>query len=314
MLFQPGNDMAREFLIRTVGRTSDPLHIETASNTLRAFLAIGNVIVITFTAARVTQEAAKEGIFPFAHYLAASYHFSLPQGFRRLSPHESNIYVSQPTPAAALAVHWTVTTALILATVLGGTAETAPDGTFYLPGVSLLGRACSYGLDMAWFTVVGAAMLCLRLWPGSEWRHKSPIPHVLGVLSAAVFTATAAFPLAAIWVPNPAQPFLARTNGKIPWFASQTMTMAILGAAGAYWVGFKLFLWRRGTRHDLELHTSTCAVFARDERAPSGLVFLYEEKQLEWKSRTLESWRNAAGATELADLELAGAPTATRWA
>lgn len=294
-------------MIRTIGRNSDPRHIETASNALGAFLALGSVVVITFTAARVTQEAAKEGIFPFSVFLAAAYDFSFRHGFRRHPQHEYNFRAVQGNPIPALALNCVVTAILILATVVGGGTETASDGTLYVPGISLLGTACSYGLDMAWFAVIGAGMLCLRLWPGSNWRHKSPIPHALSVLSAVVFTATTAFPLAVIWVPNPTKPFLAGTNGKVPWFAAQTMTLAVLAAAGAYWVGFKLYLWQKRARLGQVLTVSRTIFFGhRYPGSADEWVFLYDICRLEW-SVELEGRRSEAGVRGSDDLELPAA-------
>lgn len=287
MLFQPGQDVALEFFLRTIGRaSSDPRRVQAACGALRALSAIGNVIVFTFTAARVKQEVAKEGIFPFSLYFASSYEFSLRHGFRRLPAHKAGHHLyTQKAPAAAVALHWTITTILILAAVLGtAAAETATDGIFsHLPGYSLLMMAYVYGLDIVWFTVIGVAMLWLRLWPGSNWRYKSPIPHSLGVAAAVVFTTTNVFPLVAIWVPDPLQPFMARSNGKVPWFASQTMTLAILGAAGVYWLGFRFYLWHRRTRHAEVLKVTRIPVFKGSQGGQGGLVLLYEIIRLQWK-------------------------------
>ncbi|KAH6622698.1 amino acid permease-domain-containing protein [Chaetomium tenue] len=287
VLFQPGQDVALEFFMRTIGHaSSDPRRVQAACGALRALSAIGNVIVFTFTAARVKQEVAKEGIFPFSLYFASSYEFSLRHGFRRLPAHKAGHHLyTQKAPAAAVALHWTITTVLILAAVLGtAAAETAANGIFsHLPGYSLLMMAYAYGLDIVWFTVIGVAMLWLRLWPGSNWRYKSPIPHALGVAAAVVFTATSVFPLVAIWVPDPLQPFMARSNRKVPWYASQTMTLAILGAAGVYWLGFRFYLWHRRTRHAEVLKVTRIPVFKGSQGGQGGLVLLYEIIRLQWK-------------------------------
>jgi hypothetical protein len=280
-------DVALEFFLRTVGRaSSDRGRVQAACGALRALSAIGNVIVFTFTAARVKQEVAKEGIFPFSLYFASSYDFSLRHGFRRLPAHKAGHHLyTQKAPAAAVALHWTITTILILAAVLGtGAAGTTAEGIFsHLPGYSLLMMAYVYGLDIVWFSIIGMGMLWLRLWPGSNWRHKSPIPHALGVAAAVVFTATNVFPLIAIWVPDPMQPFMARSNGKVPWYASQTMTLAILGAAGAYFLGFRFYLWHRRTRHAEVLKVTRIPVFKGSQGGQSGLVLLYEIIRLQWK-------------------------------
>jgi len=285
VLFQPGQDIALEFFKRTIGRaSSDPSRVEAACGALRALSAIGNVIVFTFTAARVKQEIAKEGVFPFSLYLASSYEFSFRHGFRRLPAHKPGHQLhTQKAPAAALALHWTVSTILILAAVLGTASETAAEGTFsHLPGYSLLVMAFAYGLDIIWFTVIGVGMLRLRLWPGSTWRSKSPVPHALGVAAAVVFTATNAVPLIAIWVPDPKQLFMSRSDGKIPWFASQTMALTIVVAAGVYWLGFRFYLWHKRTSYGDVLKVTRIPVFWRGQSGRGDLVLLYEIIRVYW--------------------------------
>ena len=73
-LFEPGHDLAFEFFSRTVGAaTSGEGQTRAISGSLRVLWAIGNVIVFTFTAARVKQEVAREGVLPFSLFFAASY-------------------------------------------------------------------------------------------------------------------------------------------------------------------------------------------------------------------------------------------------
>jgi hypothetical protein len=287
VLFKPNVDVALEFFKRTLGRaTTDTASVESAAASLRALSALGNVIVFTFTAARVKQEVAKEGIFPFYRYLASSYEFS-SCGFHRLPAHAaSHQFYSQKAPAATLAVHWSVTTVMILAAMFG----TATGDTFsHLPGYSLLLTANAYGLDIMWFTVIGVAMLILRLWPGSNWRHKSGVPHSLGVLAAVVFTVTNAVPLIAIWVPDPAQPFIARSDGKVRWFAGQTMAVTVLAAGAVYWVGFRGYWWQIKRRFGKVMKMTRSPVF---QEGPNGaLLLLFEIIRQDWddyvpKSRT----------------------------
>ncbi|KAL2265778.1 hypothetical protein VTJ83DRAFT_6878 [Remersonia thermophila] len=313
VLLEPDRDIPVEFFTRTVGRGGSAevlARVESACGALRALSALGNVIVFTFTVAKVKQEVAKEGVLPWSLYIASSYDFSLRRGwpfFRRLPDHEADHRLhSAKTPAAALLLHWTVTALLIVAAV-AGTARTVVDddgregparGLAHLPGYSLLAMAYTYGLDLIWFTVVGAGMLRLRLWPGSTWRRKSPVPHWLGVSAAALFTVACAFPLVALWIPDlPAQPHLARSNGLVPWYAGQTASLAILAFALLYWVAFRLYLRQRRARHGEVLVVMRTPVFKK-ERTVQGtggraggdvewgvrdrLVLLYEIIRLQW--------------------------------
>jgi hypothetical protein len=188
---------------------------------------------------------------------------------------------------------------LILAAVLGTTAGTTGSETSVnLPGYSLLATAEAYGLDIIWSSVIGLAMLRLRLWPGSRWRYKSPVPHAVGVLAAVVFTATNVFPLVAIWVPDPMQAFMARSNGKVPWFASQTLTMTVLAAALVYWVGFRSYLWQRRVRYGEELKVTRSPVFWGGQGGQNGLVLLYEIIRLQWRDLVPEEKRRQADGVE----------------
>lgn len=193
ILFQSNHDQASEFFRLTIGRVASSRQTQAICGSFRALSAIGNVIVFTFTAARVKQEIAKEGVLPYSLFFASSYSFSFSNGFRRLPPSKSGYQLySSRAPAAALGLHWVVTSIVILATVFGTVQLSS--SRFNLPAYYLGIAAFAYGLDIIWFSVMGIGVLCLRLWPGSKWRYKSPVPHALGVVAAATFGATNAFP------------------------------------------------------------------------------------------------------------------------
>ncbi|KAK4175297.1 putative high-affinity methionine permease [Triangularia setosa] len=244
-LFTADLDIAFNFFKRTVGSGVAESTVKAACGSLRALSAIGNVIVFTFTAARVKQEVAKEGVLPGSIYLASSYEFTFRHGFRRIPDHQAGGFLhTEKSPAAALGLHWTVTSILILAAML------STDSVIFshLPGYSLLLMAYAYGLDVIWFSCIGVGMLYLRLWPGSKWRYKSPIPHVVGVIAAVIFTATNIVPLVTIWVYDPAQRYIAHSSDRVGWFAPQMTAMVVLVAAGLYWVGFRIWLWQKRVR------------------------------------------------------------------
>ncbi|KAK4221989.1 high-affinity methionine permease [Podospora fimiseda] len=292
-LFKPNLDIAEEFFKSTIGRgSSDISRVKSAGQALRAFSAIGNVIVFTFTAARVKQEVAKEGILPFSKYIAASYRFSFRNGFQRLPPHQAGGFLhTEKSPAAALAVHWLVTTVLILAAVLG-TGQDKSAGTFsHLPGYSLLLMAYAYGLDVIWFSCIGIGMLYLRFAPGSNWRHISPIPHVIGCVAAVIFTVTNLTPLIMMWVYDPVHKYMVHSDEKVPWFASQTLAVAIVVGAFLYWVGFRTYLYQKRSRSGLVWKVGRTPIFWRDrenldENGQERLVQIYEIIRLTWTALT----------------------------
>src|SRR6266511_2921199 len=84
-----------------------------------AFSSLGNILVQTYTAARVKQEIAKEGILPFSKFFARNI------GFRREPKSESE--TSEATPVGALTLHWIFSLLLIL-----GSFKETPDQSYNL--------------------------------------------------------------------------------------------------------------------------------------------------------------------------------------
>ena len=109
-------DLASLFLEHVFGNTG-------AQKAMAALIAIsifGNILVMTFTAARVKQEIAKEGIIPGALTFATSH--TTPWGWLRSklangssSGHGLNDHLEQ-SPMAALGLHWFSSILLIVVT------------------------------------------------------------------------------------------------------------------------------------------------------------------------------------------------------
>lgn len=186
---------------------------------------------------------------------------------------------SSRAPAAALALHWVVTSIVILATVFG--TDNTSSSRFQLPAYYLGSAAFAYGLDLIWFSVMGIGVLCFRLWPGSNWRRKSPLPHYVGVAAAAIFGATNAFPLIAIWIPDPAAKFLANTNDSVNWYAPQTYGIAVLVFGLVYWLCFRFYVYQRKMKGGELLEIIRIPIFL--DRGPANeLVQLYEIVKVKW--------------------------------
>ncbi|KAK0634057.1 amino acid permease-domain-containing protein [Immersiella caudata] len=294
-LLERGHDQALEYFKYAIGqlgpaKIASDKHTVAINGSFRALSAMGNVIVFTFTAARVKQELAKEGVLPFSLFFASSYSFTLRRGFQRLPQTREGYQLhSSRAPAAALALHWAVTTVLIIGTVFG-----IKDATSHYPIYYLMVASYAYGLDVVWFAVIGIAMLYFRLWPGSRWRYKSPIPHAVGIVAATVFTATNAFPLVAIWIKDPEEDSLVKTEGLVRWFASQTFVFSVLGAGVLYWLAFRFYVYQRKTKTGDELEVTRIPIFWRDRSSAGGgergsgyegeLLLLYEIIKVRWRS------------------------------
>src|SRR5216117_358571 len=125
-----GTNVAQSFFQLTFGTLSPTDN--TGSRVFSAFLAIsslGNIIVMTYTAARVKQEIAKEGILPWPKFFAQNLNFSLGRflqwaqqtkainrpfyrvlRMRWLAPEEH----SESTPVGALFLHLVTCIVLLL--------------------------------------------------------------------------------------------------------------------------------------------------------------------------------------------------------
>lgn len=91
-----------------------------ASRAMAALIAVsitGNLIVMTFTAARVKQEIAKEGILPYSLFFATSY--ATPYGWwqKRTSLRELADSEVEQAPTAAFLLHWVTSIFLVLVTI-----------------------------------------------------------------------------------------------------------------------------------------------------------------------------------------------------
>jgi len=327
ILFEPGHDLAFEFFSRTVGAaTSGESQTRAISGSLRALSAIGNVIVFTFTAARVKQEVAREGVLPFSLFFAASYSFSFRHGFRRLPPSPSSYQLhTSRAPAAALGLHWAVTCILIIGAVFGTTSDPTQ---FTAPSYYLVLATYAYGLSVIWFAFIGVSLLVLRLWPGSGWHDKSPVPHGLGVVAAAVFAVTNSFALIAIWIPDPKETFLAQSR-QVPWFAGQTFAFSVLAAGALYWVGFRSYMYLRKSKAGKKLEITRHPVLVMrpsrksaswfsflssptdgegrgaDEEGKGEMVLLYEIIKVRWPQYQ-EKEKEADGSTTSTELSETG--------
>ncbi len=257
-------DVSLQFFINTLGE-------EVAARVLAAFMAIsslGNIIVMTFTAARVKQEIAKEGVIPFPKFFGESTDLAgrLLKLFRGRSASEaaSKPTATDPTPAGALFLHWIFTLLLIFAT---WGVEDATDA------YGILISIYSYTMDAFFFFVVAAGLLFLRLRPGHKsWRSKSSFPHVLSIVSATVLAVAMLFPLIAAWLPPSATTSDSAVDRAVlddllpgyPWFCTPTAGWSLLGFGVLYWLWFRFLLPRVGFRKGKELVVEREPFFHRE--------------------------------------------------
>jgi amino acid transporter len=227
-----------ELTIGTLGGSS----FSQASTTISAFMAVssyGNIIVMTYTAARVKQEIAKEGVIPLRRFLAGSIRsFTIP--FRRLwcSTLET---LPEDVPFGALILHFTVSAILILATwPLSAT-------TTY----GLLVDLYSYTIDAVFGTCLGFGLLYMRFFSKRNWAAHSresgfAIPAWVSCTAAFIFGIANLYPVAAKWVPP--SDHISIIPG-VPWYTTGVVGTGVLVVGGVWWAGFRVLVPRVGRGH-----------------------------------------------------------------
>jgi hypothetical protein len=200
-----------------------------------AFSSLGNIIVQTFTAARVKQEIAKEGILPFSKFFAKNTSFRWNRNMAAGVPE-----TSEDTPVGALLLHWTSALMLIL-----GSIPLVPNDAY-----KTFVKLYSFTIDALFGFCVGLSLLVLRLNKSSRWSSKSDVNSIVSISAALVFTVANLFPLVAVWIPNPSTSFI---TPNVSWFVTGTVGMGLILLALFYWlVLYYVIPWIRGMRLEVE--------------------------------------------------------------
>ncbi|OAL26463.1 hypothetical protein AYO20_10131 [Fonsecaea nubica] len=204
-----------------------------------AFSSFGNIIVQTFTAARVKQEIAKEGILPWARFFANNYSL-WPRRSRRNSNRRA-VETSEDTPAGALILHWVFAVLVIVLTI----PEHSPTDA-YRTVVNLY----SFTIDALFGFAVGLSLLVLRLAPGYHWASKSESNAWVSISAALLFTIANAFPLVAVWIPPSGDTGITQP---VKWYLTGTIGMGLVGFSLVYWAVFYYLVPRlKGKRLEVE--------------------------------------------------------------
>lgn len=232
---------------------------------LMAFSSLGNILVQTFTAARVKQEIAKEGILPFSKFFADNK--TLTPTFLRTKKER----FSEATPVGAFCLHWVWSVVLILASIPG--SQSADSYRIY---VSLY----SFVVDALFGFAIGLGILVLRFRPGAHWAAKSTSNKYISVVTALIFTVANFFPLVAVWF---------RPSGdsglKLPvtWYATGTIGIGLIGVAFVWWVGLR-YVVPMVTGRELTIDRESNFV------VPWGYKVLYQEiTSINWRTKSSSS-------------------------
>jgi amino acid transporter len=236
-------DMADAFLHDLFDSTYGPHTAQRVMAALIAFSIFGNILVLTFTAARVKQEIAKEGILPKSLFFATGH--ATPwarfraRGADRSGTIDINNHLEQ-TPMAALGLHWFTSIFLVLVTAVlqPATAYSFLVTLYSYVNVAILG--C--------LTAGGLLYLKLDSWyygkSGRNWAAKASWKPPLDPLHAIIYFCSMAFLLFASFVkPADNSPFSKAATGYW-WFLVPAIGLSSLGWGVAWWSGLEMAMWK----------------------------------------------------------------------
>lgn len=210
-----------------------------------AFFIFGNVMAQTFTASRVKQEIAKEGILPWSHQLSASNTTILAKltSKKGSRPAIENIdgHLEQ-APGMATLIHWIF--AMLLICVVGGVLPPtkAYKTLSYLKTYTVLGV-------MGLLTCGGLLYMKIDSMLGRKsrrrWSEKATWQGGLGPIPAIMATAS----LAVLLFGSFAKPLDGAVGpGDMPWWILPTIGWLVVLLGSVWWVGLQIVQWKRGKK------------------------------------------------------------------
>jgi amino acid transporter len=278
-------NMAGAFLHYMFDNSYGPQVAERVMAGLIAFSVFGNVVVMTFTAARVKQEIAKEGVLPYSLFFATGHTTPLAWLKSRLMrssyPRRSHVSTSvnlenhlEKSPMAALTLHWATSVFLVLVTI---PLKPSTQYTFLTALYSYV------NLNVIGF-LVSAGLLYLKLDSffrkdkGRDWNNKvSYMPWISPVHAIVYFLATSFFLIASFVPPNKGSAYSANIQG-YAWYVVPTIGISSLLWGLVWWFGLRGLQWHRRR----QLVVTRTPYIERDE--DGGYVQKAELVEHEWVS------------------------------
>jgi amino acid transporter len=209
-----------------------------------AFFIFGNIMAQTFTASRVKQEIAKEGILPWSNQLSAdsaTLVARLTASKNRLSAIDNIENHPEQTPVMATVLHWAF--AVLLVAVVGGVLPPtkAYKTLTYMKAYTILGV-------MGLLTCGGLLYLKIDSALGRKSRRKwsekatwkggfGPIPALFATLS-----------LAMLLFGSFAPPAGSTSDDDRQWWILPTVSWAVCVMGVAWWLGIRVVQWNRGEK------------------------------------------------------------------
>lgn len=183
---------------------------------------------------------------------------------------------SEKTPVAALALHWVLTTIMVVIPVMTIKSDTKYSAG---PAQKFLSGAFAYVIDITFFVLVSFGLLCLRFTPSIRWSQKSELKNpIVSITAALILFTLSMFPFICIWIPDREYPYLIGSSGLVSWYATQTAGLVLFFIAFLYWIIFRAYIKIRSSREGKTLHIKREPKFR-----PDGHTQLLEIVTLQWK-------------------------------
>ncbi|KAK4445409.1 amino acid permease-domain-containing protein [Podospora aff. communis PSN243] len=229
-------------------------------NALLALSSFGNIIVMTYTAARMKQEIAKQGFIPFPQFFGRNVDLSIGRLVIWLRKKRIRVpFIApenhqEPTPVGALVLHLISCVILIFATF-----NMKSDADAY----DLLSGMIAY-LITAWFgAFLALGILIVRIFgPPQTSSDENPsarktwtqmtagsVNPVLSVICAGAFLVLNLFPVVVSWIYDVAGN---EPESGTDWWLVPGISFVVLAFAAAWWVGFLALASYRARRQQKE--------------------------------------------------------------
>jgi len=249
---------------------------EAAKRVMDAIIAVsifGNLLVMTFTASRVKQEIAKEGILPFSLMLATSHRTldALWQA-RRLSREGATVAneTLEQSPMAALLLHWMTSVALIAFTAMVDPAI----------AYSVLVTLYSYVIVTlnGFFTSLGLLYLKMHK-QNRDWTNPNFNPRFGAVYAAVYFVACGVMLFTAFAPPSESSPY-SYTATSIKWYLLPAIGLSVPLWGAMWYLGLRLVMFLRVLELVVERNPTTALA---DEDMPDQYIVTIENITHDWR-------------------------------
>lgn len=327
---QTAGETLSQPLISAVEHSSRPSQLRVLTTSL------SQIIVMTYTAARMKQEIAKQGFLPWPKFFASNKDFSLGRFLRWLEgswPRASKIKFLSPeqhrerTPVGALVLHFLSCLVLIFATY-----KLPAEKAYYVLSSTV---AYLFPSFFGFFLALGILVLrfrgppvtdpvATRHHPGSQgqgrveatWATmtKGTVNPYVSVAAATIYLLGNAYPIIASWIPS------TRIDLPVSWFVVPVIGWAVLGLASLWFLGFlgraalrarrrhETFVLKRFPEFEWADGGGSHGGESGDESKPKagGLVLAHETVILCWEGAEMDDLERHA------DIATGGGPYATR--